>query len=74
MTGPIQDIVRCGTAEIILAQVVDEDLDPQADDDVRTTLVSLRFDKDLLEKLRVDLTCILEETLSRATRPSLLRI
>jgi HD-like signal output (HDOD) protein len=74
VSGPHQDIVRCVAAGNILAQVVDEDLDPQANDYVRQTLANLRFDESLLEKLRVDLTCNLEETLSRATRPSLSRV
>lgn len=61
-------------AGAMLAQVVDEELDPQADDYVKATLARLRFDDALLAKLRVDMAHNLGETLSRATRPTLARL
>ena len=68
--GPHSDVVRAVTVGNILAQVVDEDLDVEANDFVRGVLSGLAFDESFLAQLRLDLSSNLEETLARATRPA----
>lgn len=70
VTGPHRDVVRVVTAGNILAQVVDEELDIEADEFVRGVLANLALDQDFLDQLRLDLSCNLEQTLARATRPA----
>ena len=69
MGCPHRDLVRAVTAGNVLAEVVDEDLEVDSNDFVRSTLAGLAFDEAFLEQLRLDLSCNLEETLARATRP-----
>ncbi len=68
--GPHKDVVRAVTVGNILAQVVDEGLDPYSNDFARRTLSGLAFDEEFLGQLRLDLAGNLEETLARATRPT----
>jgi len=69
-SGPHSDVVRVVTAGNVLAQIVDEELDVNADDFVRGVLSQLALDQDFLDQLRLDLSGNLEETVARATRPS----
>ncbi len=70
MSGPHCDVVRAVTVGNILAQVVDEDLDIETNDFVRSVLAGVAFDEEFLAQLRLDLSSNLEETLARATRPT----
>ncbi len=70
MGCPHRDLVRAVTAGNVLAQVVDEDIEVDGNDFVRSTLAGLAFDQAFLDQLRLDLSCNLEETLARATRPT----
>ena len=70
MSGPHRDVVRAVTVGNILAQIVDEDLDLESNGFVRQALSGLAFDEEFLTQLRLDLSCNLEETLARATRPT----
>ena len=69
-SGPHSDVVRVVTAGNVLAQIVDEELDVQANDFVRDVLSQLDMDQDFLDLLRLDLSTNLEDTVARATRPS----
>ncbi|MDX2475188.1 MAG: HDOD domain-containing protein, partial [Candidatus Krumholzibacteria bacterium] len=74
MGCPHRDLVRAVTAGNVLAQVVDEEIEVDSNDFVRSTLAGLAFDQAFLEQLRLDLSCNLEETLARATRPATVMI
>lgn len=63
-------VVQPVTVGNILAQVVAEDLDPEANDFVRACLSGVDLSEEFLEQLRLDLDGNLEETLVRATRPA----
>jgi len=74
VTGTDRDVVHAVRAGNVLAQIVDEDLNPDSSPYVRRVLSDLSFDEDFLTQLRLDLAGNLEETLARATRPAPLMV